>query len=731
MTDAPGGRDSAQTRQILAALGRTLRLGLMPALRSLFDALDDSLFELAQHSRQSESQPFYFDGMRACRKHRETAIERFLDAIGDGFPEPLPGTGARADLGLLDHDALEQHLAVSSMNQRAERRLHDLLQPLTGMLASLSGADDLSVEDNPFGPARLVKCFERAIEPIPLHIEVRLILFKLFERTVVPELEPVYRRLIEHLAADGIEPRLASPSPPSPAAPSRPTATATRSTATATPDPEPPVRAPMPGEASLLELLVELIALREGLPPASADLGERHPTAASAAGHSRAGVTPQAPSQPLVQAIERAARRIAEGGKLPPPRQFAAQMLAEARLGEDGRAADPVHTAMVDLVGRLLDALLQDRRVARPMQPVLHRMQAPLTRVALDNPRCLYDAEDPLRKAMNLLAETALGWCRSADPEERLLRRIQDAVDTYAAAPIGDEASRSLERLTEFLEKQQRRSDLAEQRVIESATGRDRLAFARRTVHRMLTERLAGTSVPNWLGSLLSRPWANYLVLLWLRNGETSTVYRDALTFVDALLWCTDAGHDEAERLRLRALLPTLESQLRAGLATVACHDGEIEQVLSELRAFIAYRLGQVPKPSFLEAETASGETPQSAPVESDIDEDQPRPEDLDPDLLNRLQSLKPGMWFEFGPLESESTERAKLSWISPHSGRLLFVNRNGMRVADRRPDEILHELERNLARVLEDANLLQAALNRVAEQFRSQIGLLRRNRDA
>ena len=730
MTDAPDSRDSAQTRQSLAALGQTLRLGLMPALHSLFDALDDSLFELAQHSRQSESQPFYFDGMRACRKHRETAIEHFLDAIGDGFPEPLPSTGTRADLGLLDHDALEQHLAVSSMNQRAERRLHDLLQPLTGMLASLSGADDLCVEDNPFAPARLVACFERAIEPIPLHIEVRLILFKLFERTVVPELEPAYRRMIAHLAADGIEPRLASPSP---ATTRRPAANRARSTATSpvTPDSEPPVREPMPGEASLLELLVELIALREGMPPASASLGERHPSAASSAGHSQAGVTPQAPSQPLVQAIERAARRIAEGGKLPPPRQFAAQMLAEARLGEDGRVADPVHTAMVDLVGRLLDALLQDRRVARPMQPVLHRMQAPLTRVALDNPRCLYDADDPLRKAMNLLAETALGWCRSADPEERLLRRIQDAVDTYAAAPIGDEASRSLERLTEFLEKQQRRSDLAEQRVIESATGRDRLAAARRTVHRMLAERLAGTSVPNWLGSLLSRPWTNYLVLLWLRSGESSTAYRDALAFVDALLWCADAGHDDADRQRLRALLPTLESQLRTGLATVACHDGEIEQVLSELRAFISYRLGQAPKPSFLEAETASGDVPHSAPVESDIDQDQPRPEDLDPDLLSRLQSLKPGMWFEFGPLESESTERAKLSWISPHSGRLLFVNRNGMRVADRRPEEILHELERNLARVLEDANLLQAALNRVAEQFRSQIGLLRRNHDA
>src|SRR3546814_8744837 len=87
---------------------------------------------------------------------------------------------------------------------------------------------------------------------------------------------------------------------------------------------------------------------------------------------------------------------------------------------------------------------------------------------------------------------------------------------------------------------------------------------------------------PSWVSHLVSRPWANYLVLVLLRHGETSNHYREAVGFADILIWCTVAGEAQVERLRLRALVPVLEAQLRAGLASVAYHTAEIDQLCDE-----------------------------------------------------------------------------------------------------------------------------------------------------
>ena len=52
------------------------------------------------------------------------------------------------------------------------------------------------------------------------------------------------------------------------------------------------------------------------------------------------------------------------------------------------------------------------------------------------------------------------------------------------------------------------------------------------------------------------------------------------------------------------------------------------------------------------------------------------------------MQALQPGTWLEFC-LADEAMTRAKLSWISPMSGRYLFVNRRGLKVADYAPQEL------------------------------------------
>lgn len=727
MNGQAGGRNTMSSGALYAELTILLRDRLRPALKSLFDGVDDSLFDLTEHCRQGDQQQAYFDGMRECRKHRDAAQLRFFEAISEQVPAHTELRINRSDLSLLEHDDLELHLALTNMSNRAGQRLGEPLRTLTLGLATLIGWDDPNDDHNPLGPARLSEAFRDATAPINLSLEVRLILFKLFERHVLTVLEPIYAQLNDEIAKAGI----VIGSLPDPTAREKRENPARNASAGQAPKAESDAASDAGSESAaaaartaaalqereLLSLLMDLVALRQvkAPPVAPARGASREQRKRATADASAAPTLPPG----LASAIERSARRVAEGGKLPPPRQFAAQLLAEARYARDGLETAPAQAATVDLVGRLFDAVLSDRQVPRPMQPVLHRLQAPVTRAALEDPRCLSDPNNPIRQAIDLLGEASLGWCPSADPEHRLLAQLRESIDTVASADSGDERARELGALTRLLETQQRRAELAEQRVVESATGRERLAFARRQVHHILAGKLARAPVPAWVRHLLSRPWANCLVLLWLRNGEDSDAYRDALEFVDGLLWCGASGGGSVEKLRLRALLPVLETQLRTGLATVAYHESEIDQMALELRGFIRYRLGEIEQPAFLDQEPPTTGRTEAMPVEPDIADEQPDPDDLDQALLDQLRQASPGTWFEFGAADSEQFERAKLSWISPYSGRYLFVNRNGMRVADRRPQEMVQELEQGLARILEGANLLQRALATVLEQIR------------
>ncbi|MDX1570498.1 MAG: DUF1631 family protein [Xanthomonadales bacterium] len=61
---------------------------------------------------------------------------------------------------------------------------------------------------------------------------------------------------------------------------------------------------------------------------------------------------------------------------------------------------------------------------------------------------------------------------------------------------------------------------------------------------------------------------------------------------------------------------------------------------------------------------------------------------------------LEPGVWVSFLGEDGQRVP-AKLSWKSPVSRKLLFVNANGLKVADRKMEEVLDELSRGEAVIM------------------------------
>jgi hypothetical protein len=227
------------------------------------------------------------------------------------------------------------------------------------------------------------------------------------------------------------------------------------------------------------------------------------------------------------------------------------------------------------------------------------------------------------------------------------------------------------------------------------------------------------------------------MVLTILRKGEESTEFREALRFVDAFIASTKPVRTPDAKRDLRQLLPGIERALRKGLSNVAFQDADIERLLGQLHTYYRQQLGEaVPaaeQPQTVEGTPAPLPIPESiqpiaesmAELEEESANAEPEEAAITPEVreeLERISALKPGTWLEFSG-QDEHFERAKLSWISPMSGRYLFVNRRGLKVADYSPYELATVMVDGRARILASNALFDRAMDAIVDRLSHEEG--------
>jgi hypothetical protein len=709
--------DPSERARLLSHLLRQLRERLAPRLKVLFDELEARLFDLAERSRVATQQHVYFDGLRECRRKRNDVEQDFLEALQATLRAPRAGAVAAGTppLSLVEHAELEETLALSALADRTAARQAVAIDALDRRIAMLQNVQRVPGETPRLSPQAFGQAFRQACQRLDVGIEIRLVAFSLFGRHVLDALEAIYAEFNRELiaagvlpalpqgAGRGVAPRAGRMPPPAPR-----TATGEDAPRESSRVPPPPTDSASTDEAihTLLTQVRDLIAAHKS---ASSSVDP-------AARDSRPPAAPLSVRQ-LLDALDRVPPMADE------PRRIKSELLAASRLAglppESRLSARDEDT--VDMIGLVFDAVRRDANLAGPMQPLIAKLQVPFLKAALSDPALMQGSDHPAQRLVDELGEVALGWTASVDPEGQLLGRIAQIVDSLLqpASELGRERfEHAIAELNAHLDAGRRRAELAEQRAVEAALGRERLRIARSRVGAMLERRLSRHAPLPWIRQLLRGPWASYLVLLWLRQGESGESFRQGFSFVDELIWCDEQGQTTQDVARLRANLEELEEDLRFGLSTVAYHDREIERLAGELRQFIGSLLQRKPPPAFLyEIDPKLGGADFSQSWSEQDLEDQPDIDQVDAQMLARLRAVEPGTWFEFG---ARSGERGKLSWTSPFSGRCLFVNRNGLRVDEVAPERLARDIEQGITRILERTRLLQRSLQSLLDQLRA-----------
>ncbi|WP_043800989.1 DUF1631 family protein, partial [Arenimonas malthae] len=219
--ERPGTPPSA--RDLVTGMHRRSTEHLQSVLARVFARADDWLFDLAKKDGVPDGSPYLF-AMRALRSSRAPIERGFREHLDQGFArlgrQAVPGgADGTPELTLLEESELEQQLATN-LTAEAVTRIHGAqLDELSARLARMVGVAKLEADANPLSAHSLAAAISDAHRGVDLPADVRMVLFKYYERELIHDLRDLLVDLNARLEAAGFRADVAAAKPaPRPAA---------------------------------------------------------------------------------------------------------------------------------------------------------------------------------------------------------------------------------------------------------------------------------------------------------------------------------------------------------------------------------------------------------------------------------------------------------------------------------------------------------------------------------
>ncbi|WP_181952543.1 DUF1631 family protein [Vulcaniibacterium gelatinicum] len=683
------------------------QLGGLPS--ALYQPIEDALNDAARRSGLVMIRRSDHAALLALRQRNAAYVMRYRQMIAQGFEDfrvlPLRARSG-TPLGLVEESQLEFHFAGQKLAESISQRYARPLEILEGRLEELAQALGQSAPANPLGPTRLAGAFLATYRDAEIPETLRPLLFRQYELELNSVLGDLYGRVNTLLAAAGYGiSKAARAAQPAPAA-------------TPVPPPAPePVETELEARERLTELRELVHAWRERVtPPAEASAGRR----AVPRRELRPAEVVSVVSLLQRDAPEPFARALAGAGSLA---DTIRQQLTEGarRLGLDPEQtcfSQHEHDA-IDMVGLLFESLFQTHAMLDRARRLYARLVLPYVKVALNDDALFVRRTHPARRLLDAITEACEGN-EGATPQDReLLERVAGVAQRIVADFHEDLAifETAAEELESLLEQQRRRTEVLEKRAAESVYGKERLLQARLQAGAALGERLRKAPLTEAVAQFLSEHWQHHLVQTLLRDGLGSTRHEDTLALGDALVvvdGLAAQGRGGVVADRLLALQPAIADCLAScGLDESAAQEWFAGLVRALAQPDLPRSVRHLPPPQVADEEADQGVLRVVGGHAS---------LHFEPQAAERMRRLAPGEWLRLVDAEGQNIA-AKVAWISPLTGRLLLVNRRGMRVLVASPEQLAALHAEGRLEVGAGPEPFDEAMRRVGERLKRAVG--------
>ena len=429
---------------------------------------------------------------------------------------------------------------------------------------------------------------------------------------------------------------------------------------------------------------------------------------------------------------------------------------------------------VINLVSMLFEFILDDRQLQPVMKALISRLQIPILKVAILD-RSFFDrGGHPARKLLNEIASAAIGWNEKPEGKpDRLKDKVEATIQSILLEFDNDQTlfSDLLADFSKFMDLESRRGQLVEQRTKDSERGKAANDAAKSAVKHVLDAAMKGKDLPACVVELLREAWSRLMVLNYLKAGKDSASWQSACDLVTDVVWTispTGIGFESNRSGEFGGLLlrkiPSVMKQLREGLKAISFDEFRAEALFKSLESEhikVMQCLQESERSTKLNTVSIKSQTTEAVIVDSritDVDEqasvDVKKTEqndyasnfmretqemeadfkhfqalstvekdmvvsdidDADP-FLQQVLRFAPGCWFEFN--NDAQPERCKLAAIIKATGKYIFVNRSGVKVAEKTKSGLAVELKSGTVQVLNDGLLFDRALESVIGSLR------------
>lgn len=693
---------------------------LLSYLDQLFASCDDLFFDLSSRAANNNEQNLYFESMRELRikkngiitQYRHLVEQLFDDCVaGQPHPGKNAGNGPRDEaLSLVQHDEIEQDVAINSMVSKARVNNQEALHQLNVRLDYLVPGSSIEAANNPLDPEQLCKAFARACELLDINIKAKIILFKQFERLVVSRLANLYSNANDLLVNAGIIPKVSRQVRKS-------------KSATAPNQPAEDAEATSQSEAfrpsdiqfdELSQLLSTLRALGAGAVPGYQIYSDNP--------------GPVMSNYELLAAITLLQQQFSANANELYIHRLVQEVLSQSNP-EAPNAVKQTDEDTINLVAMFFDFVLGDGNLPTAIQAQISRLQIPILKVALKDQSFFNNSNHPARKLVNRLAEISIGLddddALKDDDTYKLVASIVRQIHENYAVDSGVFAAK-LEQLEQFASRSNRRSDLIEKRTNQAEAGKARTEQAKKATQSLLLEKLSNVHLPTDIFEFLVDQWQQLLTLVHLKHGEDSTQWIDSVQLVQDLIWACQPQEGAKSQERLEKIKGELVRRVKAGLKAITVTDQQAEDISARIEHSIercqSGEKGLLRQPMSHDHARALGHTPgagtKSWKEMSALERQQSRHNKLTYEYIKKAEEVPLNSWFSYEDINTGQVQRCKLSARIEPSDLYVFVNRLGFKVLKKSRKDFAYDMQKGWARLLHAEPLFDRAMARIRSKL-------------
>lgn len=713
-----------------------------------FTSCDDLFFDLASKAGSNKEQNLYFDSMREVRIKKPQVWSLFKEGFDENFRNLTKGRFASAakksqlenisleSIQLVEKDDMEQDVAIVGIVNKARIDNQELLYQLNCRFDYLMPDVKVNEANNPLDPAQICNAVSKALRVLDLDIRCKVILLKHLDRTVIVELKNIYSLANELMISAGILPQIRF-GVKKHASAMQPAGTNTGAVDPAAVQGAAPLQG-IPGQmagqsqASAPGTFTSTVSLGQvlGMFQQLRQSGVHIPNAVSRPVTNTS--SPIAPDQ-LVDALTtlQLSADYLEQPHLYNIRTVVEKVLEENKARGKPDALNQSDEDIINLVAMFFDFVLDDRNLPVPFQALISRLQIPVLKVALKDREFFSHSDHPARRFINDIAASAVGWDQvEKEAQDQLYKEVNRVVHHVIEHFTGDISvfEQALVQLKNALKGETNKASVLEKRTQEAAQGKAKAEHSREQASQALLKRLRDAHIPDNVMSFLVRDWQKVLMYVHLKHGSESTEWLEANQVIDDIAWALRPHQDERSLNRVERLRDEVVRRVSHGLEGSSISRESVLNTLSVIEQtfelVIQQRLDESQLTGLLPEHLAAlGQAP-TAPGKSweemtAVERQQLKMQAAAQEYVAKANSLTPGVWVVYSPPNSPRSFRCKLAMITDPGESFVFVNRFGLRVFEKKLNEVAHDMQKGYVKLLESGMLFDRAMGNISGRLK------------